>query len=137
MDPKASRAPSAFLVALCGMAHCDKVFFRTRQARSEKSSDAIRQLAAPDSIERFVRRIAEVASSASMGMDIDKSRQQRQTIRLNRAVTVRQLRVRADSCNPALRDAHRHDAEILSRRHDTRTRNEDPRFAATHDTWSL
>ena len=92
-------------VALDGSAHFGEVFFWTRQTCRKKSRDAICQFAAPNNIERLIRRIAEVASPASVGMNVHKSRKKRTPSSVNTLFTGLSYKIAADLGNAPLRNA--------------------------------
>ena len=125
---------AALLVALGGGTHFGEVFFGARKAGREEARHAVRELAASDCVERRVRRIAEIRSAASVGMDVDKARQQRKPARLDDALPRCRRNLRADLDYHAVFDSDIRNAEIPSRRDDARTTNSHCR---SHDSIKL
>ena len=121
MNAQAGRAFALGLVALCATAHFRQFVLWTRKSRRKETRHTVLKLVAADRFERSVRGVAEVAAAASVRMDIDKTRQQRQTVRRDYVIAVRRTRIRTHGDNVSIRDANVRHAEIASRRHDMRT----------------
>jgi len=70
-----------------------------RQARRKEGRHAVGELAAADRLKGLVRRIAEVSPAASVRMDVDEARQQRETLRLQNLLVRRGDKPDADLGN--------------------------------------
>ena len=133
MNAKASRAtavprsplpvPRSPLVAFGGGTQFGKVFFGARKAGREETCHAVRELAATDDVKRRIRRIAEVRSAASVGMDVDKARQQRKPVRLDDLVPQNRTDIRSNRDDLSTRDTHTRDAKVTPRRYNARANN--------------
>ena len=125
MHPEARRALSAHLVPLRAAAKLRQFLFGTSQARREKASDAVFQLVSAYSRKSLVRRVAEVASATTMGVDVDETGDKHKPAGVHDLLAGLRGKIAPDFLYAPVAYAYGNKAEVAARRNYTRSRNQD------------